>query len=137
MPPEPPVEPKPPWTLVIVMALALAIPLALIAWLAGSWLSNLWFGYGWLSDKGNGPEAIQQTILYAAIAVILVPAVRRFLRLEFAKVHTKIEQGHAEITERLHRSEKLAHHIIVNSPGIDNHVPGIAAEHQPQVPEQE
>jgi ABC-type Fe3+ transport system permease subunit len=99
---EEPYKIKIPWSLTIVLALIVAVPVFFIAWFAGSWLSNLWFNYAWASDKGNGPEAIQQTVVYAAIAAILIPAVRRFLKFEFERLHTKIEKGQDEMHDHLH-----------------------------------
>jgi ABC-type Fe3+ transport system permease subunit len=66
------------------------------------WASNLWFNYGWSSDKGNGPEAIQQTILYAVVAAVFIPVVRHFIAKEFAKVHQSIHIHGTEITAHLH-----------------------------------
>jgi hypothetical protein len=82
------------------------------------WLSNLWFGYAWPSDKGNGPEALMQTIIYAAIAVVLVPAVRRFVKAQFARVHDKLSNGEAELHAKLDRSIALGEHIIKHHPDI-------------------
>ncbi len=70
------------------------------------WLSNLWFNYAWSSDKGNGPEALQQTLIYAAIAVVFVPVVRKFIAREFAKVHHSIHMHGTEITAHLHHIAK-------------------------------
>ena len=96
---EPPLDV--PWGLTIVIALGAAAIVVLLVLFAQRWISNLWFGYGWSSDKGNGPEGLQQTVLYAAIALLFVPVVRRFLRREFRKVHTRIERGHDEVHEHL------------------------------------
>jgi hypothetical protein len=65
-----------------------------------TWLHNLWFNYAWSSDKGNGPEAIQEALIVAA----LIPAVRRYVKRELAKAH-----------DELHR--KLDH-IIKHHPDI-------------------
>lgn len=74
-----------------------------------SWhtLWYLWVDYGWSSDKGNGPEAIQQTILYAVAAVIFIPVVHRWAKRELSKVHEKLDHAHA-----------LIGHIIEHSPDI-------------------
>jgi hypothetical protein len=98
------VEDKEPnyWGLAILISLPILIGLALLITFVGGPLHNLWFGYGWSSDKGNGPEAIQQTVLYAAIAAVLIPAVRRFIKREFGKLHKKIEEGHDEIHAHMH-----------------------------------
>ena len=54
-------------------------------------MSNLWFGYAWPSIKGNGPEAIFQTVLYGAIAIIFVPPIRRWFVEEHKKIHAKLD----------------------------------------------
>ena len=54
-------------------------------------LNYLWFTYFWSSDKGNGPEGLQQTVVYAIAAVILVPPVRHYIKREFEKVHHKLD----------------------------------------------
>lgn len=74
------------------------------------WLYTLWFGYAWSSDKGNGPEAIQQTIVYGLAAIILIPPVRRFLKFEFDKVHAKIDRGHQELHEKLDELHRKVDH---------------------------
>lgn len=66
-----------------------------------SWLWILWFEYGWSSDKGNGPEALQQTILYAAIVAVLVPVVRAFIKRELAKAHDEIHEHLHDIADKL------------------------------------
>ena len=55
------------------------------------WLHTQWFGYFWPSDKGNGPEAIQQTLVYGLIAAILIPPVRHFFKRHFEKLHSKMD----------------------------------------------
>ena len=54
-------------------------------------INYLWINYFWSSDKGNGPEAIQQTAFYAVVAIALVPPARHFIKHEFEKVHHKID----------------------------------------------
>jgi hypothetical protein len=54
-------------------------------------INYIWINYFWASDKGNGPEAIQQTIVYAIAAIILVPPVRHFIKHEFEKIHHKLD----------------------------------------------
>jgi hypothetical protein len=54
-------------------------------------LSYLWFHYFWPSDMGNGPEALQQTVVYGAIAVIFVPVVRKWFRRHVAELHAKMD----------------------------------------------
>lgn len=56
---------------------------------------TLWFGYFWPSLKGNGPEALVQTVVYAAAAVLLIPRVRRFLtRHIVTPLHAKLDAHH-------------------------------------------
>ena len=56
-----------------------------------NWLYTLWYGYVWPSLKGNGPEAVVQTVVYGVLAIILIPPVRRFAKAEFEKVHAKMD----------------------------------------------
>ena len=46
---------------------------------------TLWYGYNWPSLKGNGPEAIDQTIVYAAIGLMLYPPLRKWSRRELKR----------------------------------------------------
>jgi hypothetical protein len=103
-----------------------------------NWLHTLWFGYFWPSDKGNGPEALTQTVIYATIAVLLVPPIRHALE-RFAKRHVASLKAHAEaenakIHEKIDAGHQLMHHIITSSPHIDNHVPGLDEKYQPSTP---
>lgn len=52
---------------------------------------TLWFGYFYPSIKGNGPEAIVQTIVYFLIAVAFVPLVRKAIKREAKKLHGKLD----------------------------------------------
>jgi hypothetical protein len=123
--------------IVLVILAALIVLTHLLHWF---WPSNLWFNYGWSSDKGNGPEALQQTIVYAALALILIPPVRKFLQHEFHKVHAKIEAVHETVKEHHEEAKadreathKMLHHVIASSPKIDNHVPGLDEKYQPPI----
>ena len=55
----------------------------------------LWYGYAWPSLKGNGPEALIQTIAYAAIAVAVYPPLRKWATKEEramrAELHRKVD----------------------------------------------
>lgn len=53
-------------------------------------LNYIWTNYFWSSDKGNGPEAIQQWALVAAAGVALWPVARKILHNEFKRAHTAI-----------------------------------------------
>lgn len=48
---------------------------------------SLWFNYFWPSLKGNGPEALVQTVAYAAVGVVLLPVFRKVLREEAERAH--------------------------------------------------
>jgi len=60
------------------------------------WLNNIWFDYFWPSLKSNGPEALVQTVLYAAIAFIFVPPVRRYVNAHVKSLHDKLDMHHEE-----------------------------------------
>lgn len=45
-----------------------------------------WFTYWWPSDKGNGPENIQWTVLALIVASFLIPAVRNYFKRVEAKL---------------------------------------------------
>ena len=85
-----------------------------------NWLHTLWFGYTWPSLKGNGPEALVQTVVYGLIALIFVPPVRRWFKKEYDKVHAKIDKGHAELHAKLEANAALSRHIIRHSKNIPN-----------------
>ena len=67
------------------------------------WLYVLWYGYAWPSLKGNGPEALVQTVVYGAIAYAIVPPFRKWVNGHFKRVqethdsiHAKLDAHHAE-----------------------------------------
>ena len=109
---------RPFWVLATLFSCGIVALIALLSWqLHWDWISNLWFNYAWSSDKGNGPEAIQQTIIYAAIAVVLIPPIRKAIE-RFAKRHVDSIKAHAAAEhDALH--EKLDH-IIHHSGDIPN-----------------
>ena len=55
----------------------------------------LWLAYGWSSLKGNGGEALCQTVAYAAIAIAIYPPLRKWLTREereaAAELHRKMD----------------------------------------------
>jgi hypothetical protein len=51
----------------------------------------LYFGYLWPSLKGNGPEAIAQTILYGLIALAVYPPLRVIAKREAEHLHAKMD----------------------------------------------
>jgi len=71
------------------------------------WLSYQWFNYWWPSDKGNGPEAIQQTLVYAATAALFVPIIHRWITKHLDALHAKLDKSH-----------ELMRHIIKYHPDI-------------------
>ena len=64
----------------------------------------LWFGYFKPSLYGNGPEALIQTVAYAAVAVAVYPPLRKWA--------TKEERA---VNAELHRK---VDHIIFHHPDI-------------------
>jgi molybdenum cofactor biosynthesis enzyme MoaA len=58
------------------------------------WLTYLWLNYFWPSDLGNGPEAIQQSVLYAAIAVVFIPPIRKYFSRHIKSLHDKLDGHH-------------------------------------------
>lgn len=100
-------DPSALWLIAVVVVAVPFVLIAVLSWaLHWHWLPALWFDYAWPSDKGNGPEALQQTIVYAAVAAVLVPAVRHFVAREFGKVHHKIDHVHATMVT--HHDERKA-----------------------------
>jgi len=82
------------WWVAIATALLLFAIIALLSWFDHwHWVSNLWFNYAWSSDKGNGPEAIQQTIVYAVAATLLIPPIRHAME-RFAERHVAALKAH-------------------------------------------
>lgn len=61
-----------------------------------NWLHHLWFTWFWPSDLGNGPEGIQQTVLYGIIALIFVPPIRRWFKRHIKSIHDKLDHQHEE-----------------------------------------
>ena len=72
-----------------------------------NWLHYVWFAYFWPSLKGNGPEALVQTVVYAVVGYLFYPPFHNWINNWFAGVHEK--------TDLLH--DKLDH-IIENHPDI-------------------
>ena len=50
----------------------------------------LWFDYGYPSLKGNGPEALVQTIVYGMIAFAVYPPLRKWAKRETEHLHAKV-----------------------------------------------
>lgn len=81
------------------------------------WLTYLWLNYFWPSDLGNGPEAIQQSVLYAAIAVLFIPPIRKYFSRHIKSLHDKLDEHHKA---QLAQSKK--HHEALLRQAEDHHV---------------
>lgn len=85
------------------------------------WLSNLWFNYFWASLKGNGPEAIVQTVVYGLIALVVVPPFRRWVGDHMRSLHSKLDAHHEALLSQAegHHEQHLdlvrEHHAVVLS----------------------
>lgn len=75
------------------------------------WLSHFWFVYVWPSCKGNGPEAVIQTVVYGAIALVFVPPLRRWFGRHMEALKSHITAEHAAVHAKLD-------HVIKHSPDI-------------------
>lgn len=64
------------------------------------WLHTLWFGYFWPSCQGNGPEAILEIAILAALGRLFWPLIKRELHKGDELLHQKLD------------------HIIRHHPGI-------------------
>lgn len=69
----------------------------------------IWIDYFWASLKGNGPEALIQTVVYGGIALAVYPPLRRWARRETTHLHAKLD------------------HVI-------KHAPGVPSFHHPDFP---
>ena len=112
------------WVISAILVGVVFIIVAVTSWAAGwHWLYNLWFNYAWSSDKGNGPEALQQTIAYAAIAIVFVPIVRKFIKREFDRVHTSIHIHGQEAQAHLqHISDKMGLRAFEHTEEYKDHI---------------
>lgn len=79
----------------------------------GNWLHGVWFGYFLPSLLGNGPEALVQTIVYGAIALIFIPPVRRWMARHVDSIKAHITAEHDAVHEKLD-------HIIHHTKAIPN-----------------
>ena len=80
------------------------------------WLYTAWFGYTWPSLKGNGPEALVQTVVYALLAYLFIPPFRRWVNAHFKAqkkssddVHLKLDhiiKHHPDIPKFVHPDER-------------------------------
>jgi len=69
-------------------------------------VSYIWINYFWSSLKGNGPEAIVQTVVYALAAVLFIPPVRHFFKRHFESVHEKLEAHHLQLLAQAEQHHK-------------------------------
>lgn len=83
------------------------------------WLWTLWYGYTYPSLRGNGPEAIVQTLVYAAIAFVLVPPVRKYINAHVKSLHDKLDAHHAEHLDLLKKQHKS--HLAAIRQTKENH----------------
>jgi hypothetical protein len=81
-----------------------------------NWLSHQWFTYWWPSDKGNGPENIQWTVLALLVVSLLLPRVRAFFKRHFESVHDKLDFHHEEMLRQAER-----HHVAQIKLARENH----------------
>ena len=86
------------------------------------WLSTQWFTYWWPSDKGNGPENVQWTVLALIVASLLLPRVRKFFKRHFESVHAKLDKHHEEVLRQAER-----HHVASQSLAKKHHEEHMAA----------
>ena len=75
------------------------------------WFSYQWFTYWWSSDKGNGPENIQWTVLALIAVSFLVPAVRNYFKRVEAKLDHIITH-HPDIPEIELEFDKWEHWFV-------------------------
>lgn len=87
-----------------------------------SWLSHLWFGYGWSSDKGNAGENLQWTALAILVASLLIPRVRKFIERHVKGLHDKLDHHHEMILQ-----QNEAHHEEALQLARDHHEAHLAA----------
>jgi ABC-type Fe3+ transport system permease subunit len=112
-------------TVIFVLAILVLIGavVGIVAYLAtGNHAGVLWFNYAWSSDKGNGPEAIQQTIIYAAIAALIYPPSRKAVERWIERHKDDLKRDRQALdekasAERQELDRKLSH-IIKYHPGI-------------------
>ena len=86
------------------------------------WLHNLWFNYFWSSLKGNGPEALVQTVLYGLIALAVVPPFRHWFERHVKSIHDKLDAHHEEV---LRQGER--HHVGAMNQAKRHHEEHMAA----------
>ena len=85
-----------------------------------NWMTNLWFNYFWPSLKGNGPEALVQTVAYAVggflLSYVFIPQVRKFVNGHVKSFHDKLDAQHLA---RMNQAER--HHAEAMKKADDHH----------------
>jgi hypothetical protein len=71
------------------------------------WLSVLNFGYLWPSLKGNGPEALAQTVVYGTLALYFVPKVRAWVNRHVDGLHAKLDVAHKKMDHIIKHSNDI------------------------------
>ena len=64
----------------------------------------VWIDYFWSSLKGNGPEALLKSVVYAGIAMAVYPPLRKWAQRETGHIHAKlagITHSHTAIHAKL------------------------------------
>lgn len=69
------------------------------------WLYHYWFTYEWPSLQGNGPEDVTSSLTKIALAMALIPVIRKFIKREVAKAHAELNVVEAEV-------EKVARDLL-------------------------
>jgi hypothetical protein len=63
-------------------------------------ISYIWLQYFWGSLKGNGPEAIVQTVVYGLIALVFVPPIRHWAERHVKAIHDKLDHHHEQLLQQ-------------------------------------
>lgn len=83
-----------------------------------NWLHSLYFGYLLPSLYGNGPEAIAQTVLYGAIALIFVPPIREWFERHYHSIKEHATAEADKLHARIDHTHALMQHVIEHSKDI-------------------
>ena len=62
-------------------------------------IDYVWINYFWSSLKGNGPEALVQTVVYGMIALAVYPPLRKWAKRETAHLHAKVDHLAKHLSE--------------------------------------
>jgi hypothetical protein len=83
-----------------------------------NWLSSFWFNYEWPSLKGNGPEALTQTVVYGIIIILIVPPIREWFKCEYEKVKHHATKEVATLHARIDDTHAHLDHLIKHLPDV-------------------